>query len=176
MRPLVQATLAVLLLTAVPALAQTPVANRLTMEDFLNAEAPKDFFRGGGPEISPDGKLVAYSRWWIDKMTDRWKQSIWLVIADGARNRWLVDAGGQRWSPDGTRLAYVTLGEPTGAQIFVRYMDAEGSVTQVTRLESGPSRIDTGADPPPSAPPPRWPRRVCPGWRCSTWIVPPPSR
>ena len=41
--------LAVLLAPPAALTAQTPVANRLTMEDFLNAEAPKDFFRGGGP-------------------------------------------------------------------------------------------------------------------------------
>jgi dipeptidyl aminopeptidase/acylaminoacyl peptidase len=135
------------LVLAVPAVsAQTPVANRLTMEDFLNAEAPHDFFRGGGPRISPDGKQVAYSRWWIDKMNDRWKQSIWLVNGDGSRNRWLVDAGGQQWSPDGTRLAFVKLGEPTGAQIFVRYMDAEGAVTQITRLESSPGSLTWSPD------------------------------
>ena len=39
------------------------------------------------------------------------------------------------WSPDGTRIAYVTEGEPKGAQIWVRYMDAEGASTQVTRLD-----------------------------------------
>ncbi|MFN0179922.1 MAG: S9 family peptidase [Gemmatimonadales bacterium] len=128
------------------ATAQTPVANRLTMEDFLEAEAPRDFFRGGGPEISPDGRQIAYSRWWIDKMTDRWKQSVWLVNADGTKNRWLVDAGGHKWSPDGTRLAFVKEGEPTGAQIFVRYMDAEGAVSQVTRLESGPGNLNWSPD------------------------------
>jgi dipeptidyl aminopeptidase/acylaminoacyl peptidase len=127
--------------TLSPLAAQTPAGNRLTMEDFLNAESPRDFFRGGGPEISPDGKQVAYSRWWIDKMTDRWKQSIWLVNADGTRNHWLVDAGSQRWSPDGTRLAFVKQGEPSGAQIFVRYMDAEGAVTQITRLDAGPGNL-----------------------------------
>lgn len=128
------------------AAAQTPVANRLTMEDFLNAESPRDFFRGGGPEISPDGKQVVYSRWWIDKMNDRWKQSLWLVNTDGTKNRWLVDAASPRWSPDGTRLAYVMMGEPSGAQIFVRYMDAEGAVTQITRLESGPGGLSWSPD------------------------------
>ncbi|MBM4188842.1 MAG: S9 family peptidase [Gemmatimonadetes bacterium] len=121
--------------------AQTPVANRLTMEDYLEAEAPRDFFRGGGPEISPDGKQIAYSRWWVDKMSDRWRQAIWLINADGTRNRWLVDAGGHKWSPDGTRLAFVKQGEPAGAQIFVRYMDAEGATSQITRVETGAGNL-----------------------------------
>lgn len=38
------------------------------------------------------------------------------------------------------------LGEPTGAQIFFRYMDAEGAVTQVTRLESGPGNLTWSPD------------------------------
>ena len=38
------------------------------------------------------------------------------------------------------------LGEPTGAQIFVRYMNAEGAVTQVTRLESGPGNLTWSPD------------------------------
>ena len=167
------------LAAATSAFAQTPVANRLTLEDFLEAESPRDFFRGGGPQISPDGRQVAYSRWWIDKKTDRWRQSIWLVQSDGTRNRWLVDAGGHRWSPDGTRLAFVKQGEPTGAQIFVRHMDAEGAVTQVTRLESGPGNLTWSPDG-------KWIAftatvPVTPAWRTSipakpegaNWVAPP---
>ncbi len=126
--------------------AQTPVQDRITYEDYLNAEAPRDFFRGGSPQLSPDGKRVAYSRWWIDKMADRWRQSIWLVDADGTRNRWLVDAGGHTWSPDGTRLAFVKQGEPAGAQIFVRYMNDEGAETQITRVETGAGNLTWSPD------------------------------
>ncbi|MHB1326577.1 MAG: S9 family peptidase [Gemmatimonadales bacterium] len=129
-----------------PVVAQTPVEGRLTYEDFLNAESPRDFFRGGSPQLSPDGKRVAYSRWWIDKTNDRWRQSIWLVESDGTRNRWLLDAGGHVWSPDGTRLAFVKQGEPTGAQIFVRYMDDEGAITQITRVETGAGNLTWSPD------------------------------
>ncbi len=39
-----------------------------------------------------------------------------------------------QWSPDGKRIAYVAKGEPSGQQIFVRWMDAEGAVTQISHL------------------------------------------
>ena len=39
---------------------------------------------------------------------------------------------------DGDRIAYTAQGEPKGTQIFVRCMDAEGAITQVTRVEKSP--------------------------------------
>ncbi|MEO8451042.1 MAG: S9 family peptidase [Gemmatimonadota bacterium] len=132
-----------ILAVAGPLAAQMPSApaNTLKLQDFLEAEQVRDFFRGGGPEISPDGKQVVYTRWWVDKQNDQWKASLWLIGSDGTKNRWLVDGRGQTWSPDGTRLAYVKMGEPSGAQIFVRWMDAEGAITQITRLESAPGNL-----------------------------------
>jgi dipeptidyl aminopeptidase/acylaminoacyl peptidase len=116
------------------------------LQDFLETENVHDFFRGGGPEISPDGKQVVYTRWWIDKINDQWKSSLWLVNSDGTKNRWLVDGGSQKWSPDGTRLAFTKAAEGGGPQIFVRYMDAEGSVTQITRLETAPGNLRWSPD------------------------------
>ena len=45
------------------------------------------------------------------------------------------------WAPTGDRIAYTAQGEPRGTQIFVRYMDAEGAVSQITRVEKAPSAI-----------------------------------
>src|SRR5207302_509420 len=44
-----------------------------------------------------------------------------------------------RWSPDGTRILYLADGEPKGAQLFVRWMDAEGASSQVTRVLEKPA-------------------------------------
>ena len=44
------------------------------------------------------------------------------------------------------RVTYTANGEPDGSQIFVRWMDAEGATTQITRLEKSPSSIDWSPD------------------------------
>ena len=130
----------VALFAAAPLTAQAR-PDRLKLADFLEWEEVVDFFSGGpGPQISPDGKQVIYSRRSIDKVNDRWDSSLWIMNADGSRNRFLTKGADARWSPDGTRIAFVRGGEPTGAQIFVRYMDAEGATTQVTHVEYGVTR------------------------------------
>ena len=66
-------------------------------------------------------------------MNDRWETALWVMNADGTKNRFLVKGRGARWSPDGTEIVYVAEGEPSGTQFFVRWMDAEGAPSQVTR-------------------------------------------
>lgn len=107
----------------------------LTVRDYLDLEQVRD------PQLSPDGSQVVYARRWIDRIHDRWESALWIMDADGTRNRFLLDGSQARWSPDGTRLAFLAPGEPRGSQIFVRWMDAEGSVTQVSRLDHPPSDI-----------------------------------
>ena len=69
------------------------------------------------------------------------ENALWLMNSDGTKNRFLVKGSGAKWSPDGTRLAYVAPGEPSGPQIFVRWMDAEGATSQVTRLQTTPASV-----------------------------------
>jgi dipeptidyl aminopeptidase/acylaminoacyl peptidase len=113
--------------------AQAPPLQRLTLEKYLDMETVSD------PQISPDGSRIVYTRGWIDPQNDRRESSLWIMDADGGRNRHLVKGSGARWSPDGARILFTAEGEPEGSQIFVRWMDDEGAVTQVTRLENGPS-------------------------------------
>jgi dipeptidyl aminopeptidase/acylaminoacyl peptidase len=79
-------------------------------------------------------------------MNDRWESTLWIMNADGTRKRELVDGSGAIWSPDGTRIAYVAQGDPEGAQVFVRWMDAEGAATQITRLERSPGSLRWSPD------------------------------
>ncbi|MBI3791259.1 MAG: S9 family peptidase, partial [Gemmatimonadetes bacterium] len=85
-------------------------------------------------------------RRYVDKLNDKWESSLWMVNADGTRNRFLVAGSGAEWSPDGTRIAYVAKGEPSGQQLYVRYMDDEGATTQVTRVSDTPAAIRWAPD------------------------------
>jgi dipeptidyl aminopeptidase/acylaminoacyl peptidase len=145
-------TLALLaLLAAVPATvaaqpAASPAGRPLALGDYLDWELVRDFFRGGGPVISPDGRQVLYTRISVDRVNDRWRGALWLMDADGGRARHLVDAWTARWSPDGTRIAFVRPGQPAGSQIFVRWMDAEGATTQITQVDQPPGNLAWSPD------------------------------
>lgn len=115
-------------------------ASSLALEQYLDIESVTN------PQISPDGSHIVYTRGWVDKAQDRRSSSLWIMDADGGRNRELLEGGGAAWSPDGTRILFTAPGEPSGAQIFVRWMDAEGATSQVTRLEHGPSNVRWSPD------------------------------
>jgi dipeptidyl aminopeptidase/acylaminoacyl peptidase len=117
-----------------------PRADRLTLETFLEMETVTD------PQFSPDGTQILYTRGWVDKMNDRRESALWIMNADGSRNRFLVKGSNARWSPSGDRIAYIASGEPRGSQIFVRWMDAEGATSQVTRVEQAPSGLAWSPD------------------------------
>ena len=114
--------------------------DRLTLETFLEMETVSD------PQLSPDGAQIIYTRGWVDKMSDSRESALWIMNADGSRNRFLVKGSGARWSPSGDRIAYTATGEPKGSQVFVRWMDAEGATSQVTRVEQAPSSIAWSPD------------------------------
>lgn len=131
--------LALALLVAAPLAAQ-PSRDRLSVEQYLDWEDVQS------PRLSPDAKQVVYTRRHIDKLNDRWESSLWIMNADGSRNRFLIDGGSVEWAPDGQRIAFIARGEPAGSQVFVRWMDAEGSVSQITRLTESPSDLQWSPD------------------------------
>ena len=112
----------------------------------LSLDMYMDWERVSNPQISPDGRHVVYTRGWIDQINDRWESTLYIMNADGTRKRELIDGSGAIWSPDGTRIAYTASGEPEGSQIFVRWMDAEGARTQVTRVEHSPGSLRWSPD------------------------------
>ena len=114
--------------------------DRLSLDTFLEMETVTD------PQLSPDGSQILYTRGWIDKMNDRRESALWIMNADGSRNRFLVKGSGARWSPSGDRIAYTAPGEPRGSQVFVRWMDAEGATSQITRVDQSPGTLAWSPD------------------------------
>src|SRR5687768_9559726 len=104
-----------------PAAAAPPTEpNRLfTGQDLFSLEIASD------PQISPDGRSVAYVRRSGDIMTDRFRPTIWLVDTANGRQRPLVAGTGNhsqpRWSPTGDRIAYISNAEGGAPQLFVRW-------------------------------------------------------
>lgn len=140
MRALLSALLSLVLLVPAPPSAAQDMSHRLTLDRYLEWE---DL---GDAQLSPDGSEIVYERQWIDAINDREASSIWIMNVDGTRNRFLVDGSSPQWSPDGTRIAYLAEGEPEGRQIFVRWMDDEGAVSQVTRVTQSPSNAQWSPD------------------------------
>jgi dipeptidyl aminopeptidase/acylaminoacyl peptidase len=117
--------------SAAALVAQT--SDRLTLDLYLEYETVSD------PQISPDGSQIIYTRQFVDKQNDRRESALWVMNTDGSKNRFLVRGSNARWSPTGDRIVYTAQGEPRGSQVFVRYMDAEGAVSQITRVEKSPT-------------------------------------
>jgi dipeptidyl aminopeptidase/acylaminoacyl peptidase len=112
----------------------------------------KDLFSlqvASDPQIRPDGGVVAYTRISYDIMTDRARQSIWLVdVTSGVQTPLITGAGSYsspRWSPDGKRLAYVSTEDEDRPQLFVRWMDT-GQSARLAELTSPPSALTWSND------------------------------
>ncbi len=123
--------------------AQTsaPPANaRVTVSDYLEWEDVAD------PQLSPDGKQIAFTRRSVDKVNDKWDTNVWLMNADGSRQHSLVSGSAPRWSPDGTRLLYIATGQPSGMQLWMRLMDGDGGTTQVTHVTEAPTDPEWSPD------------------------------
>jgi len=128
-----------------PPAAATPAtgpSRYFTGSDLFNLEWASD------PQISPDGRTIAYVRQSNDIMSDKARRTIWLVDVATAQQRPLLAGSGAyfspRWSPDGSRLAYVAAdgGSP---QLFVRWL-ASGESARITGLPDSPGGLAWSPD------------------------------
>ena len=113
-----------------------------TGSDLFNLEVATD------PQISPDGRTIAYVRKSNDIMNDNARSTIWLIdVASGQQRPLLAGSGSYfspQWSPDGTRLAYVAA-EGGSPQLYVRWM-ASGESARITGLPDSPNSIAWSRD------------------------------
>ena len=138
------------------AFAQTP--RGITPEDYFAFEFVSD------PNISPDGKTVAYVVTRIDRGLNRRNSSIWMVATDGSRAPWQFTTAPQsssspRWSPDGKSLAFLssrpestatplptaTPAEQPRVQVYLLSMNG-GEARRITNLKNGVSTFRWAPD------------------------------
>jgi dipeptidyl aminopeptidase/acylaminoacyl peptidase len=121
--------------------ADTP-ERAFTGEDLFKLEAATD------PQPSPDGKTVVYVRKSGDVMSDRNRRAIWQIDLASGRQSPLVTGSGNymvpRWSPDGSRLAYIAAGDD-GVQLWVRWT-ASGAAAKLTNLPDAPQAFAWSPD------------------------------
>ena len=113
---------------AVPVSAQS--FRQFTISDLLKVR------RVGDPQISPDGKWVAYTVTDIDKTANRGIAQIYLVPATGGEPKLLgtgLRSSSPRWSPDGKWIAYTS-----GGQIWTINV-ASGETKKITNISTGAS-------------------------------------
>lgn len=115
---------------------------RLTGADLFDLSIAAD------PQISPDGRHIAYVRRANDIMSDRAVSSIWLIDTQTGEETPVAGRQGgafsPRWSPDGKRLAFAST-EGGSAQLWVRWMNG-GEAVRLTGLPTSPSSIAWSPD------------------------------
>lgn len=131
-----------LLITAPMSSVQGAQDSHFQSEDIFNLEMV------ASPNVSPNGKQIAYIRRSNDIMKDSSRSNIWLSNIDGSNNRPLLSGTknfySPVWSPKGERLLYLSNleGKP---QLYVRWMDT-GQTALLTNLQSSVSNLSWSPD------------------------------
>lgn len=113
------------IVVSIAAQAQT----RFTVNDLIAMKRVAD------PQLSPDGKKIAFTIGVVDKAANRTVNQIYVMNVDGTDQQQITKAAGSssspRWSPNGRHIAFVR-----GGQIW--RMEPDGDDTeQITRLSTG---------------------------------------
>jgi dipeptidyl aminopeptidase/acylaminoacyl peptidase len=143
--------------TGAPRAAVLAATCLLAVLAHADADPTKPVFKGSDvfdlqwvadPQISPDGRSIAYVRMTMDVKTDRPRGVVWLIDVDGKHARPLSSADNSaqpRWSPDGGRIAYLGAGSDGSKQLFM-YWAESGVTASISDFLEPPSSLAWSPD------------------------------
>jgi dipeptidyl aminopeptidase/acylaminoacyl peptidase len=119
----------VLAVSSFAAIATAQVNRHFTVEDLLKVR------RVGDPQVSPNGKRVAFTIGDVNWDGNKVVTQIYVMKIDGSDLKQLTNgassASAPRWSPEGKRIAYVN-----GSQIWTMEDDGDNK-DKVTKISTG---------------------------------------
>jgi len=114
-----------------------------TVDDLLNVKSV------GSPQVSPDGKWVAYTVTAADWKQDAFVTHVWLAHVASGRSFQLTrgekSCGGPKWSPDSARIAFTSSRVGDKNQLFAIQPDG-GEAVQLTNAENGVGGFEWSPD------------------------------
>jgi dipeptidyl aminopeptidase/acylaminoacyl peptidase len=129
---------------AAPLAAQAPSRRPIAPEDVYNIRTVSD------PQLSSDGKWVAYTVGSVDSAKDRNVSHVWMTSWDGAHTIQATTSNGSesspRWSPDGRYLSFLSSrGGADGSQLWLMNR-LGGEAEMVSRVKGGISEYAWSPD------------------------------
>src|ERR1700691_6271680 len=113
--------------------AQEQRKRAITFQDLISMH------RLSEPQVSPDGKWIAYAVSTPDLEANKSVRNIWIVSASGGQPKQLTRGGTDarpRWSPDGKKLAFLSARLENIPQVY--WMNLQGGeANRVTSLSTG---------------------------------------
>ena len=126
--------LAICLLALAPLASAAPARRPITESDLSKLRYIAD------PQISPDGRQIAYVLVTVNEKDDGYDTSLWTVAAaEGAVPRPLTSGprdSSPRWSPDSRTLAFLRTAEKAHPQIYLLSMSG-GEARKLTDIPKG---------------------------------------
>jgi dipeptidyl aminopeptidase/acylaminoacyl peptidase len=109
-----------------------PPRSKVTAEDFMRLQLVSD------PQISPDSERVAFVKKSVDAARSKYRSEIWVApTLEGEPRRFTGSDSNDshpRWSPDGSRLAFLSDRRKPKSQLFTIPTDG-GEPTPLTNLD-----------------------------------------